>query len=111
MVLSATLSGKKLNVEGVVDCLVARAPGAPLSQDILLRLSEMLVDSGLPVNRTAVFVTTLHPNVMSRGFYWRRGATKVEVGEAPYSVMDSEEYKRKPVARVLESAEEIHRPL
>jgi len=100
-----------IDIEPVVDWLVAGAPGAPLSQDILLRLCERLVECGLPLARSAVFVTTLHPNVMGRGFYWREGATEVDVGEAPYSVLDSEEYKKNPVARVVESAEEIHRPL
>jgi len=99
------------DVESVVDWLVAGAPGAPLSQDILLRLSEKLVGCGLPLDRTAVFVATLHPNVMGRACFWRRGAAEVEIGEAPYSVLDMDEFKRNPVARVAETGEEIHRPL
>ncbi len=99
------------DVEDVVDWLIAGAPGAPLSQDILMRLSEKLVECGLPIYRTAVFVTTLHPNVMGRGFYWHVGATEVQVGEAPYSVLDSEEYNSNPVARVVQSGEEVRRRL
>ena len=109
--MNPTPSSEELDVESVVDWLVAGAPGAPLSQDILLRLLEKLVECGLPIDRAAVFVTTLHPNVMGRGFFWQRGATDVEVGEAPYSMLDSEEYKKNPVARVVKSAQEIHRPL
>ena len=109
--MNAAPSSEELDVESVVDWLIAGAPGAPLSEDILLRLSEKLVECGLPIDRTAVFVMTLHPNVMGRAFFWRLDVTEVEVGDIPYSILDSEEYKRNPVARVIESAEEFHRPL
>lgn len=100
-----------IDVSKIIDWLVEGAPGAPLSQDILLRLAEKLVASGLPLSRAAVFVMTLHPNVMGRGFYWRRGATEVQVGEAPYSVLDSDEYQKNPAAYVVHTGEEIHRRL
>lgn len=99
------------NVSDIVTWLVEGAPGAPLSQDILLRLAEKMLDSGIPLSRAAVFVMTLHPNVMGRGFYWRRGDTEVEVGEAPYSVLDSDDYQKNPAAYVVHTGEEIHRPL
>ncbi len=100
-----------IDIEPVVDWLVAGAPGAPLSQDILMALAERLVEHGLPLYRAAVFVTTLHPNVMGRGFFWVAGAEAVEVGEAPYSILDSEEYLRNPVARVVQEGSEIRRHL
>ncbi len=95
----------------VVDWLVDGAPGAPLSQDILLHLCERLMDCGIPLFRSAVFVTTLHPNIMGRAFYWRKDNPIVEVGEAPYSLLDSDEYKRSPILHVLEKNTEIRRHL
>ncbi len=95
----------------VVDWLVDGAPGAPLSQDILLHLCERLLRCGIPLFRSAVFVTTLHPNIMGRAFYWHKNNPTIEVGEAPYSLLDSDEYKRSPILHVLETNKEIRRHL
>ncbi|MEH6404152.1 MAG: adenylate/guanylate cyclase domain-containing protein [Sneathiella sp.] len=102
---------KTADVSSVVDWLIEGAPGAPLSQDILLHLVRRLLSCGLPLHRAAVFVTTLHPNVMGRAFYWHEAKPDIEVGEAPYAILDSEEYKQSPVVKVIENGIEIHRPL
>jgi len=100
-----------VDVQSVIDWLIEGAPGAPLSQDILLYLVRRLSDCGLPLHRAAVFVTTLHPNVMGRAFYWHEAKPEIEIGEAPYAILDSEEYKQSPVVKVIENNTEIHRPL
>jgi adenylate cyclase len=109
--MNDTTGQSTVDVSDVTDWLVEGAPGAPLSQDILLRLAEKMLECGLPISRAAVFVMTLHPNVMGRAFFWREGATEVEVGEAPYSILDSDEFQKNPVARVIATSSEIHRPL
>jgi len=109
--MSKTGDQSTIDVSDVTDWLVEGAPGAPLSQDILLRLAEKMLECGLPISRAAVFVMTLHPNVMGRAFFWREGATEVEVGEAPYSILDSDEFQKNPVAQVIATSSEIHRPL
>ncbi|MBL4907065.1 MAG: adenylate/guanylate cyclase domain-containing protein [Sneathiella sp.] len=104
-------SPEVIDVSPVVDWLVEGAPGAPLSQDILLHLATRLIDCGIPLHRSAVFVTTLHPNVMGRAFFWREGETKVEVGEAQYSILDTDEYKKSPIVYVSKTNKEVRRHL
>jgi adenylate cyclase len=102
---------KNIDVAPVIEWLVEGAPGAPLSQDILLHLAERMVECGLPICRAAVFVTTLHPNVMGRGFFWRKGNRDIEIGVAQYSILETEEYKQNPVSHVAQKNTEIRRHL
>ena len=60
-------------IKAVVDWLIDGARSAPLPQQVLAQLSERLVACGIPLWRVAVFVRTLHPNVMGRRFIWRPG--------------------------------------
>lgn len=100
-----------VDVSPVVDWLIDGAPGSPLSQDILKHLADRITQCGIPLHRAAVFVTTLHPNVMGRAFFWREDTEEVEVGEADYSLLDTEDYKTSPVVHVLATKQEIRRHL
>lgn len=66
-----------------------------------------MVDAGIPLWRVAVFVRTLHPQIMGRGIRWRLGAG-VTITEAPFEVFDSDSFRGSPVARVYEEARPIH---
>ena len=59
-------------------------------QDVLAELCDRLLACGLPLHRVAVFVTTLHPDVMGRRFLWRHGEG-VLVTEAAYE-HDGDQY-------------------
>ena len=56
----------RIDVESVVDWAVDGARTQSLSQDVLLEMCQRLEACGLPISRVAVFVTTLHPNVLGR---------------------------------------------
>ena len=105
------MSNETINVESIVDWLVDGARTVKTSQDVLLSLCEQLVECGVRINRVAVFVTTLHPNVMGRGFYWRLGKPEVDVAEAPYAVKESDDFKKSPIAKVYAEGTEIRRKL
>lgn len=105
------MNKEPINVESVVDWLVDGARDAKSSQDVLLSLCEQLVACGVGINRVAVFVTTLHPNVMGRGFFWRRGKPDVDVAEAPYAVIETDEFKKNPIAKVYKEGVELRRRL
>jgi adenylate cyclase len=94
----------------VVGWLVDGARTARQPQDVLAELCDRLRACGLPLYRVAVFITTLHPNVMGRRFLWRRGEG-VQVSEAEYTVLESDMYRRSPVPVVFERAEVIRRRL
>ena len=95
-------------IEGVVTWLVEGARSAPLPQDILDQLCVRLVECGLPLHRVAVFVRTLHPNVMGRRFVWRPGAP-VEVTAAPFSILDSDSFRLGPIPKVVRDAAPLRR--
>jgi adenylate cyclase len=95
-------------VQPVIDWLIQGAPTARQPQDVLAGLCDRLVACGLPLHRVAVFVTTLHPDVMGRRFLWRRGE-EVAISEAPYEMIQSDTYRRSPVPIVFERAEAIRR--
>jgi adenylate cyclase len=98
-----------MNVEPVIDWLIDGARPARLPQEVLLGLCRRLVACGLPLYRVAVFVTTLHPNVAGRGFFWREGRDEVEVGEVGYDVFSTDLYLRNPVRDVVATKAEVRR--
>jgi adenylate cyclase len=97
-------------IRAVVDWLIDGARSAPLPQQVLSQLSERLVACGIPLWRVAVFVRTLHPNVMGRRFLWRPDA-EVEVTEAPFELLETEYFRDSPIARVYQTGEFIRRKL
>jgi len=94
----------------VVDWLVDGAPTAGQPQDVLAQLCDRLLVCGLPLHRVAMFITTLHPNVMGRRFLWRP-SEGVLVTEAQYDIVATDTYGRSPVPVVFEHAETIRRRL
>src|SRR5271165_6600221 len=86
------------------------ARSAVRSQDVLEQLCLRLVDSGLPLWRVAVFVRTLHPLQMGRGFVWRPDR-EVEVSEAPFQLLDETMFLTSPVQRIYRTGEAIRRRL
>jgi adenylate cyclase len=97
-------------LEAVIAWLIDGARTARQPQDVLAELCDRLLTCGLPLHRVALFVTTLHPNVMGRRFLWRRGEG-VLVTEANYDILESDTYRRSPVPVVFERAATIRRRL
>ena len=90
---------------------MAGAPPAREPQTVLLELCRRLVRHGMPLYRVGVFVRTLHPNVLGRGFIWHQTTDAVEVNEAPYDFLESEQYLQSPIHRVFNQHTEVRRPL
>ena len=87
-------------IQPVVDELLAgrwRAGVRP-PQDFLAELCRRLIAAGLPLHRVAVFVRTLHPNIMGMRFLWKPEAG-VEVTEAPLRFPDHRYLPEEPAAR------------
>jgi len=90
---------------------MAGAPPARLPQDVLLELCRRLLASGLAIYRVAVFVRTLHPNVLGRSFIWNEARDAVETGEAAYDLLESDIFLKSPVRVVFLEHVEIRRRL
>jgi adenylate cyclase len=95
-------------LDSIVAWLGDGAPGASRPEAVLDQLCRRLVRCGLPLHRVAVFVRTLHPNVMGRRFLWLRGKG-VERTEARYEVLDSDLFLDNPLAVVFRTAQPIRR--
>jgi adenylate cyclase len=94
------------DVRPVVDWLVEGARTVRQAQDVLAELCDRLVACGLPLHRVAVFVTTLHPDVMGRRFLWRQGEG-VAVTDADYAMLETDTYRRSPVRIVFATDQPI----
>src|SRR5271165_7425224 len=68
------------NIRAIADWLIDGARSAPLPQQVLAQLCDRLVACGIPLWRVAVFVNTLHPQIVGRRFVWLPGAD-VEISE------------------------------
>ena len=79
-----------------------RAVRARNPQDVLAQLCERMVEAGIPLWRVAVFVTTLHPDVMGRRFLWQ-AESGVTVSDALHSLVETDDYRKSPVVAVYET--------
>jgi adenylate cyclase len=88
------------------DWLIDAAPGARTSEDVIERLTADLVAVGVPVERMAALVTTLHPQVLGRAFLWDKGS-KVTVKELAHGVQQSDGFQNSPPAHVMRTRSEL----
>jgi adenylate cyclase len=98
-----------LNVRPVIDWLVAGAPPARLPEEVLLGACHRMLAAGLPIYRAAVFVRTLHPNVLGRSFIWTETRDVVETTQAAYELLESEQFLKSPVRVVFQEHHEVRR--
>src|SRR5215470_10485504 len=85
----------KDEIRAVAEWLIDGARSAPLPQQILAQLCDRLVACGIPLWRVAVFVNTLHPQIICRRFIWRPGA-EVEISEGRFGLFDTPEFRENP---------------
>jgi adenylate cyclase len=97
-------------IRAVVDWLTDGARSAPLPHQVLTQLCERLVACGIPLWRVAVFIRTLHPNVMGRRYVWRPGA-EVDISEAPFELLDTADFRDSTPAHVYATGAAIRRRL
>jgi adenylate cyclase len=97
-------------IRAIADWLTDGARSAVQPQEVLAQLSDRLVACGIPLWRVAVFVRTLHPQVMGRRFIWHPGS-EVQASEAPYELLETAEFRDSPIARVYETGRPIRRRL
>jgi adenylate cyclase len=90
--------------------LIDGARSAKESSAVLGELCERLVEGGLPLARVAVFIRTLHPQLLGRSFIWQPGSDVV-VNTAPAEFVESQEYRTSPIAWVYEAQHSLRRRL
>jgi adenylate cyclase len=93
-------------VESLFEWLVDGAPGAATADEVIERMARDLRDAKLPIDRIGVFVTTLHPNIIGRAFWWEVGKP-LRTLELTIDLQRTMTAKKNPVAVVSESRQEI----
>ena len=73
-------------------------------------LCERLVGCGIPLWRVAVFVTTLHPDILGRRFLWQAD-TGVTTSDALFDIVERDDYRKSPFATVFETRKPLRRRL
>ncbi|MBI1777728.1 MAG: adenylate/guanylate cyclase domain-containing protein [Proteobacteria bacterium] len=99
-----------LDVGAVGAWLIDGARSHPDPRDMLAELCQRLLGAGLHLWRVAVFVRTLHPEIMARRFVWRLGAG-AELADGPFELMERPEYRTSVIVRVVTDGIAIRRRL
>ena len=73
-------------------------------------LCERMVECGIPLWRVAVFVTTLHPDIMGRRFLWQAD-TGVTTSNALFAIMETDDYRKSPFTTVYATRKPLRRRL
>jgi adenylate cyclase len=95
-------------VPTLFDWLVDGAPGAATSQEVVERIGNDLLAGGVPVDRIAAFVATLHPQVLGRSFHWAPGQAVV-VSNLTLARQQSNFVKNSTVSQVVQQRLELRR--
>lgn len=92
------------------DWLVDGAPGATTAVEVIDRMGRDLRAAHVSVDRIGVFVTTLHPTVLGRAFWWEVNKP-TRVLELTTALQESPYVKASPVALVSATKKELRRKL
>jgi adenylate cyclase len=94
----------------IVRWLIDGARSATQPPEIMAQLCERLVACGIPLWRTALFVRTLHPQVMGRRLSWQRDSG-VSTGAAGFELLEADNYLASPVVHVYKTGVALRRRL
>ncbi len=96
------------DIRGVLAWLAGGALSGPNSEDVLAQLCQRMVEASVPLWRAAVFVTTLHPDVMGRRFLWQ-AESGVTVSNAFHSLVETDDYRTSPFTTVYATRKPLRR--
>ncbi len=98
------------DIRQTLDWLAGGALSGAQSQDVLAELCERLVACGIPLWRVAVFVTTLHPDIIGRRFLWQAD-TGVTTSDALFEILERDDYRKSPFTTVYATRQPLRRRL
>ena len=80
------------------------------AKEIVAGICDRVVAAGVPIERFALFIYTLHPNLLGRRFRWLVGAG-VDQTDADLTAFDGAEYHDNPLPTVLKTGKMLRRKL
>jgi adenylate cyclase len=93
-----------------IDWLIDGCVSAPTADDALNQICERLTACGVPLAHGAVFVRTLHPEILGRRFLWQPG-TGSEGLNLGHEIFDDPEYSASPIKYVFDEVKPLRRRL
>ena len=100
----------RADVGDLIAWLVGGCRSAPESSDVMTELCRRLTACGVPLARGAVFIRTLHPEIMGRRFLWRPEAG-TDVSDARFEFINDVDYTTSPIAWVYAAKTGLRRKL
>jgi adenylate cyclase len=97
-------------VEQVFAWLCAGAPPPTGIRHSLAKGLERMHAAGVPIDRFALFVQTIHPTVRGRRISWSPGE-ETEVREVPHGFFETPLYLESPIAQVFTKGKPLRRRL
>ena len=94
------------DTKSIVDWLADGARSAPRPDMVLADLCDRLVHAGIALWRVAVFVRTLHPEIMGRRFIWQQGGG-VTTTEGQFDLLEDDRFRNSPFAAVVKTGRTI----
>src|SRR6266702_1839880 len=94
------------SIRPVLDWLIGGARSDARSEAVLAALCQRQVPCGMPLLRVAVFVTTLHPDVMGRRFVWK-AESGVTTSEALFDQVETYDFRESPFATVYNTRKTV----
>ncbi|WP_395021420.1 adenylate/guanylate cyclase domain-containing protein [Dongia sp.] len=98
------------DVDDLIAWLAAGCRSAQDNADVLTELCERLVACGVPLARGALFIRTLHPEIMGRRLLWKASEGTV-VSDAPFEYLQDPGYTGSPIVRVYATGQGLRRRL
>ena len=89
--------------------LIADAADLPLIRLVVGEFCRRLGAEGLPLQRVLVSLRTLHPELATVGYVWRRGEPDVQEVARGHDTLDSPLYQDSPIRLIHEGAPEVRR--
>ncbi len=98
------------DTKATVDWLTDGARSVSRPEMVLADLCNQLVQAGIPLWRVAVFVRTLHPEIMGRRFIWQSDVG-VTITEGSFDLLERDQFLNSPFVAVIKSGQTIRRQL
>src|SRR5689334_6771552 len=98
------------DIGSIVAWLDDGALNAPGPRPFMEELCGRLTGSGIPLERAAIFVTMLHPDIAGLSSVWHRGQP-VELGETPCDFLRTEAFVTHPIVGVPGTGASLRRRL
>ena len=95
----------------VLDWLVNGTRDERFIDNVLVALSERLVEAGVPVARTSLHFQTNHPQWRGARLMWKAGLAEAEIDLYGYEVAVTEAYMKSPLKIIQDGADQLRKDL